>query len=428
MYRKILLSSPYWLTAISILNVPIEFFFGAFKPHLFGLVLLILLLGVRFFVKDATFNRREYPLFLYVAIVVCLIPLSIRPGIDTLPVVLGGLSYIMYPIYWYLYIKMFGMEFNIERYSIFIILLGLLISIIGIYQYHVDISLNGIAVYINFTYAKEYLAIVQMRPSSIVASVQDYGLLMILVASLVAARILSKWKNKKYYVLIFIIVLYAAFLSGNKLVILGFFVLVLVFVKNKWGSGAAILVFVVMVLGAFALFYILSVPMNREFMEKRMPQLARMLKVAMDFSTALEEEAIRFNIYAKVLNGTNVFIGHGFGTSNSYVTNIFGVPRFATESYVWQLYYEGGAPLLLAFMFFLFSGMFSAEVRKQHLNIVLAVNMIGLLFVQSFISTSFIFVWGFFMLGSVSIRNGTRRVSIRESYEDILDQLESANR
>lgn len=389
------LFSPYIVTFLFITAYPIEFFSGFRKSHILFFAVAIVVQLFRFLkLKERKIDL--WFLFFFILLLSLVILSAIRNEQILVPFI-GFFNYLGLLLYWVLYLRVEKEGFRIDAYINFLIFLALVVGVLGLYQYYFDISLFGMASQLN-SYYKIENHVGYVRPSSIISSVQDYGLFMVSSLALcVGSRgFLQKFPVSKKTVIF--LLTWAAIICGNKSVFIGIALIFLFIVIRtpKRTLSFSMLFFV----SSLLLFLLVN---SGSSLEIKVPFLDRFFEFASSPGQFVKDESVRFNVYEKIIQSTNFFIGNGIGTANSYAMNAVVANRKVTESFLLQLYWEGGVIFVISF-FFLYLRAICNSFRcgKVEITLILLVNIIGIIFVQSFFSFAFFGIWGLVVFSILS--------------------------
>jgi hypothetical protein len=118
------------------------------------------------------------------------------------------------------------------------------------------------------------------------------------------------------------------------------------------------------------------------------------LQRVFDIQEIIEQETRdgRLSKYLYIISNDGFLTGNGIGSSFE-LRNKIG----ASESYLLQIYYEGGALLLANFLFFLFLVLIMSAKYSKKDFIIVSLFCFSLLIVHAFESPVFIVFWGYLL-------------------------------
>jgi hypothetical protein len=293
--------------------------------------------------------------------------------------------------YWVIYFQKYSLyEFIIfYKKTIFIVFI---VATLGNIQFFLTPSLYGLLLdysdNINWASTQSFNQYVLFfRATSIFGSPQIYGLFMALyIISIYKLLNLDNFSNK----LLIIYFLFSGFLSGNKSFILIIFIF---FIYKFINSG-----FLSKIKFVLVTVFISIILMGNFSSDIRI--LDRTLSI--DKMIEQENEDSRLNRYNKIIQETNPIIGNGFGSK----TNRENENLEVAESYILQLYAEGGLFPLLGLFILILLALFtsSKEVDKYFdIKLIIVCIFVSMLVVHAFNNPSFFIFWPFFVIPLLKI-------------------------
>jgi hypothetical protein len=296
--------------------------------------------------------------------------------------------YIIAPVFWFYFLTI-DSEFDIARFSRYVVFLGAIVSILGIIQFYWSKTIFGLIPKLNYydiDFTREELVRVgaHFRTRSVLPSPQIYGLFISLSFCLFTAY----FNIRKYHSLILgSILLVGSLLSGQRIVFLvyaAYFGLMLLNRLNRSLISAMVL-FSISVLAVFFLKFITDTILGSMGMSD---------SNLFNFSDIIAREYdVRWSRWIKLIKETNIFYGNGIGKTD--LRDYLGNRIITSESYLVQLYYEGGIFVLGAFLVLYLKSIlrYIYQNLRNHWFLLSAL-FIALIMVHSFLNPVFFAYWG----------------------------------
>jgi len=220
------------------------------------------------------------------------------------------------------------------------------------------------------------------RATSIFGSPQIYGLFMALyVVSIHKLLDLNNFSNK----LLISYFLFSGFLSGDKtFVLIIFLFFIYKFFNSRFANKIKILLGAVIV----GMILIGSFSSNIRILERTL-SINQMIEQ--------ENEDSRLDRYNQIIQETNPIIGNGFGTK----TNRKNQDLEVAESYIFQLYAEGGILPLVGLLMIILLPLFvySKEADKYFdMKLIMVCIFISMIVVHAFNNPAFFIFWPFLVI------------------------------
>jgi hypothetical protein len=286
-------------------------------------------------------------------------------------------------------------RFNVRRYVVFQAVLATVVAALGIVQQFVSIDLFGMLSETRWQGAYE-AGDVSLRTYSIVTSCQVYGLYCALYAVIVAeSRSIPRLLRWAW----FLFFVFAGMLSGNRSVVLLLLVYgILKLLRLRGATRLIVLVFSLVVGLGVAAF----VTANSHLLDNSPVQHA--LDWLIDFQGFAQAEKYRRpERFAEVWRQTNMLWGNGLGCTAPEQRVRFMAP----ESYVMQIYAEGGVFPVVLFGAFLCQALMVLRRAGRTIELTLLIlTAISFFVVHAFTSPVFFGIWGIVLHGIV--RAGAR--------------------
>lgn len=394
---------PYAVSSVVLLQAPLQIILLN-NIHLYFTVVALLFLLIEntlygFKVKCRAIFTLVFFVLSWILVSSFMLPSILIPAI-------GAIDYLLPIFFWSLYFSSFKKYFSISKFCQFLVLFGVLMAILGIYQRFLDPSLFGIMTEINPYYQKTTLERVSVfRLSSFFSSTQTYSLYIGICVSL----IMELWNDLDFIPLFkwffLIILVFGGLLSGGKVFIFIFILSMLFlsikklkkinfkFKKNTFSS------FVI----AIILFFITVLIFHKflsELFSLFMTGTNRIFLLFSEKNKFLMQESVRVKLILQIFSSDleNIFWGHGLGTASYSAYNVLGnkyiFTRFTSESYAISWWYEMGISGIVAFISF-FSGIILYAFKKKTAGkVTILCLIISMFFVPTFYSVSMLPVWG----------------------------------
>lgn len=389
MINKIIKSSPYIYLLLAVLILPLKVL-GATYLHYIFLFLIIILL----FPQSGNAIRKRHNIYVWIFIffVVWFTTLTFLVSqIKFTTILESSLIYFLSPLFWILYFTKYS-DYDFLSFLKFSIYIAFALSIFGFIQFYFSKTIFGLIPNneyfdIDFTSSQFVSSGSTFRIRSILPSSQIFALFTSL--SFCLSTIVFK-NNKTRFYLISIPILFASLLSGQRIVIL---VIILFFVskfvlqsKNNLRSIFLIILPIFLILLALRIIDLISTDMGMAS--------TRLMDIFNNFSYIIDyEQNARWSKWISLIKETNPLIGNGIGHTNQFIN---GTRIVTSESYIIQLYYEGGILLVGSFILLLFNSIQKTLIKKlssTYLPIIISL-FISLLSVHSFMNPIFIVYWG----------------------------------
>ncbi|PKL04792.1 MAG: hypothetical protein CVV54_04810 [Synergistetes bacterium HGW-Synergistetes-1] len=394
---------PYAVSSVMLLHVPLQILlFNNIHIYIITLALFFLLIKNVF----EGFKVKCGMLFALVLILLSWIVMSgfMLPSI-LIPVI-GAIDYLMPILFWSFYFSRFKNLFSILEFCRFLIIFGVFMALVGIYQRFIDPTLFGILTIINPYYSKSTLEHVSVfRISSFFSSTQTFSLYL----GICVALILELWNNIDFGLLLqlsFLAVLtLGGLLAGGKVFIMlsGMSLIFLSIRKIKKNEFRikkrfliTILFFVIVIFITFILFpeFVINIK------EAIKTTTYRIFLFLFDQNTFYNQESIRIKAMKQIFasDWQNIIFGHGLGTASysafNTLSNKYFFTRFTSESYILSWWYEMGICGIITFMIF-FCEIISRAFKKRAMTAITTLCLIiSMFFVPTFYSVSMFPAWG----------------------------------
>lgn len=383
---------PFFIFLLIVCNIFLSKYVGS---HIYAMIIFLNIFFIILFRLKKQSNFIIYYMYFILFVIVYYVQLYfyMQPevGIKTLFI------YTLLLFYWVIYFQKYSLyEFIIfYKKTIFIVFI---VATLGNIQFFLTPSLYGLLLgysnNIDWASTQSFNQYVLFfRATSIFGSPQIYGLFMALyIVSIHKLLDLNKFSNK----LLLFYFLFSGFLSGNKTFILIIFLfLIYEFFYSRFAKKIKIL------LGTAFVGIILIGSFSSDI---------RILERTLSIKQIIEQENedSRLDRYNKIIQETNPIIGNGFGSK----TNRENENLEVAESYIFQLYAEGGLFLLLYLFILILLALFtsSKEVDKYFdIKLIIVCIFVSMFVVHAFNNPSFFIFWPFFVIPLLKI----------EKYEDL---------
>jgi hypothetical protein len=276
-----------------------------------------------------------------------------------------------------------------QRFVFYILPLILIISFLGIIQFHFSPNLFGLLdqsrsnniLWASGANTLDYLLF--FRSTAIFSSPQVYGLFLILSIFLVHGNsYIGNWIQKFSIFIIFI----GAAHSGNKMIYVLFFLyLILVFIEKFFKSGLKAFAYLGLII---PMFFIIFFEITTYY---EIGILTRIIDV--DQIIDSESEG-RLSIYKNIIANHNWIIGEGPGKFSS--TMAAGKSNYeVAESFLLQFVLENGIFFFLVFIFFLVYLCIREFTARRYNNLFFLLAFLGsMIFVHAHTDPVFFIFWG----------------------------------
>lgn len=358
--------------------------------HYIYLVLIIIIL-LPYLKKSTT---RKNNLFIWGFIFFTLLLSFLTPLITHIifrTVFEATLVYILPVLFWVLFYTKFP-AFNLRKFLNFSVFIALIISIFGFIQFFFSKTIFGlipdISYYdIDFTQESLVSSGSIFRVRSILPSSQIFGLYTALSFCLST----HLFKKKKIHLLtVTTPILFASLLSGQRIVILVYLVYFLLSILSQSRNiiKSIIKIFFFSIVIMFALDIVNDILVSSGMAS------TRLLDVFTDFSSVVDyEQSARWTLWFDLIKNTNPILGNGIG----YTFPLEDGTRVVTsESYIVQLYFEGGLLMLLSFLVLYYNSLKNSikQPSEQFKWPILVALFAALLVVHAFTNPIFFAYWG----------------------------------
>lgn len=303
------------------------------------------------------------------------------------------LIYIGSPVFWILFYNKVK-DFNFLYFKKYAVYIGFIISILGIVQFLGSKTIYGLIPstdYFDIDFTRDHLvdAGSHFRVRSILSSSQIFGL----YCSLAFCMLISTFNNNKKYILFFgIPILIASLLSGQRIVILIYIIYfsIKIILRLKYS-----LIKSITLSGITILFLIFMNNLVNDLLINQGMSGSRIFDIFFNAESVLEyERNSRWERWANLISEANLIIGEGIGYTD--IRDTFGMRYVTSESYIFQLYFEGGIFVLFSFLLLYFKSI----VRNKRIQILkddwilLLALFFALISVHSFLHPVFFVFWG----------------------------------
>ncbi len=394
---------PYVVSSVMLLQVPLQILLSS-NIHIYITILALFFLLTEYALGG--FRVRCWRVFTLVFFVFSWIPLSSFMLPSILIPAIGAIDYLLPILFWSLYFSRFRDYFSITTFCRFLIIFGVLMASLGIYQIFFDPSLFGIMSNINPYYNRSTLEHVSVfRISSFFSSTQTYSLYI----GMCIALVMELWNRLNLGSLLkwfsFIILLIGGLFAGGKVFIL-FFVLSFLFLSMKIIKRKNFKVknnTLISTIYAIILLFMVFVLLHKyifDIMSGIVPAANRMFAFFSAQDIFLKQESVRIKAMLKIFSSDweNIFWGHGLGTASYSAYNTVGhkffFTRFTSESYAISWWYEMGIFGFIAFIVF-FGGIVLCAFKKRTMTrITILCLVMSMFFVPTFYSINMLPAWG----------------------------------
>lgn len=336
--------------------------------------------------------RKNIPVWFFILIVFGLSVITpLISSIDIRTVFESSLIYFLPPLFWILFLTRYP-EFEFHSFLKFSVYIAFIISVLGFIQFFYSRTIFGLIPeidYFNIDFTNDALvsrgSIFRVR--SILPSSQIFGL----YTSLSFCLSISLFKKKGIsFFIINLPIFFASLLSGQRIVVLMYLIFfgwkIFVQSKNIFKSILYTVFFVSFIL--FALNIVDDILVGSGMAS------TRLFDIFNDFSYVVEyEQNSRWTQWIELVKTTNPILGHGIGYTNQ---RIEGIRLITSESYLIQLYLEGGIFLLLSFLIVLFNSIkMTLRYKFIYFDTALIIALaVSLIVVHSFMNPIFFVYWG----------------------------------
>lgn len=389
MLNKFIRISPYLFLLLAIMILPLAKI-GVQYIHYVYIGLTILFLQPQ--LTKSLSLRKNIPVWFFILIVFGLSVITpLISSIDIRTVFESSLIYFLPPLFWILFLTRYP-EFEFHSFLKFSVYIAFIISVLGFIQFFYSRTIFGLIPeidYFNIDFTNDALvsrgSIFRVR--SILPSSQIFGL----YTSLSFCLSISLFKKKGIsFFIINLPIFFASLLSGQRIVVLMYLIFfgwkIFVQSKNIFKSILYTVFFVSFIL--FALNIVDDILVGSGMAS------TRLFDIFNDFSYVVEyEQNSRWTQWIELVKTTNPILGHGIGYTNQ---RIEGIRLITSESYLIQLYLEGGIFLLLSFLIVLFNSIkMTLRYKFIYFDTALIIALaVSLIVVHSFMNPIFFVYWG----------------------------------
>ena len=387
MIDKLIKYSPYIYLFLATMILPLANIDIRYVHYVFLILITILLLP---YFKNSSTKKKNLNvlIFIFFTLFISLITPLIS-SIKVTAIVEATLVYILPALFWVLFFTKYR-TFDFRGFLIFSVYIALFISLLGFIQFFFSRTIFGFIPeisYFSIDFTEDFLvssgSIFRVR--SILPSPQIFGL----YTSLSFCLSTFLFKEKKInYLIISTPILLASLLSGQRIVILVY----LVYFTVKALSKNKNILLSLFQISFFVIIILFALNVVNDILIKSGMASTRLLDVFTDFSSVIDyEQNSRWTRWAELIKNTNPLLGNGIGYT---FPSEDGSRIVTTESYLVQLYFEGGLLLLASFIGLFYNSFKSSRMYNQFSWPILASLFVSLIVVHSFTNPIFFIYWG----------------------------------